>query len=91
MAGFPNIPGLGGGSPGAAGPPPQIPGVTQPQTPAPQQLIQALMKRPEQASQLIRQAVLLLNQAADLDPRLEDRLKAAAKLIQGPAKPDSEV
>ena len=92
MAGFPNIPGSGGMSPGGSvGPPPMVPGVSAPSTPPPAQLVQALMKRPEQASQLIRQAIVLLNQAADLDPRQEDRLKAASKLLQGPSRPDSEV
>ena len=92
MAGFPNIPGSGGMSPGGSlAPPPMVPGVSAPSPAAPQQLVQALMKRPEQAGALIRQAVILLNQAADLDPRLEDRLRAAAKLIQGPSRPDAEV
>jgi hypothetical protein len=49
-----------------------------------------LTKKPEQATQLIRQAILLLQQAADIDPRQEPRLSACMKLLRGPAKPNTE-
>lgn len=71
------------------GPPGSISGVTNPSAPPPQALIAQLMKKPEQAGQLIRQAVLMLQQAADMDPRLEDRIGAALKLLKGPSKPDT--
>jgi hypothetical protein len=87
MAGFPNFP--GGAAPSGT-PPPTIPGVTQPTAAPPADLIRALTRKPEQATQLIRQAILLLQQAAEIDPRQEPRLSAAQKLLRGPAKPDTE-
>lgn len=52
--------------------------------------MQLLMRRPEQANQLMKQAIAILNQIADMDPRQEPRIGAAIKLLQGPSKPGSE-
>lgn len=49
-----------------------------------------IAKRPESAQQLIRQAIVLLEQAADLDTRIQPRLEAAIKVLRGPAKPNTE-
>lgn len=89
MAGFPLIPGSQTpNSPAApASPPPAIPGVTQSPNVPPAMLVKALMRKPEQATQLIRQAIVLLEQAADIDSRQEPRIGAAVKLLRGPAKP----
>lgn len=86
------LPNMGGvaSSNESASPPPTVPGLTQPQTPAPQDLIKALMRKPEQAGQLTKQAILLLQQAADLDPRQEPRISAALSLLRGPRRPDTE-
>lgn len=94
MAAFPpSLPGSGTGggfvAPQPMGPPPSVPGVTASPAVPPQALIKALAKKPEQAVQLLRQAILSLEQAAELDPRLEDRIGAAVKLLHGPSKPDS--
>jgi hypothetical protein len=75
---------------GGGGPPPTVPGLTSPATPPPQELMQALMRRPEQVNQLMKQAVVLLRQVADLDPRQEPRISAALKIISGPTKPGAE-
>lgn len=93
MAAFPgNIPGPGitGGTPQAQGPPPQAPGITQQPPTPPAELMRLIAKRPESAQQLIRQAIVLLEQAADLDTRIQPRLEAAIKVLRGPAKPNTE-
>lgn len=71
-------------------PPPTVPGLTAPQTPPPQALMALLQKRPEQASSMMKQAVLLLEQVADIDPRQEPHIRAALRLLRGPRKPGSE-
>ena len=73
-----------------ASPPPSVPGVTQPTAPPPAALIQALARKPEQAGTLIKQAILLLEQAASMDSRQEPRLSAAVKLLRGPSKGDTQ-
>ena len=80
--------------PGASpqvGPPPTVPGVTQPQIPPPAALMQAIQRKPQSSGMLIRQAILILEQAADMDNRMEPRISAAVKLLKGPAKPNAEV
>jgi hypothetical protein len=95
MAAFPSgIPGMvGGAMPGASpqvGPPPTVPGITQPQIPPPAALMQAIQKKPQSSQALIKQAILMLESAADMDNRMEPRISAAVKLLKGPAKPTSD-
>lgn len=81
---------VGGSVPSASpqvGPPPTVPGLTQPQVPPPMDLMKALQKKPETVTALMRQAILLLEQVADMDDRQEPRISAALKLLRGPAKP----
>lgn len=84
---------VGGSVPSASpqvGPPPTVPGLTQPQIPPPSDLMQALRKKPETVSSLMRQAILLLEQVAKMDDRQEPRISAAVKLLRGPAKPNQD-
>lgn len=85
---LPTAPPIGG----AQTPPPSVPGLTNPSAPPtpPPALMQLLARRPEQSNQLMKQAIALLNQIADMDPRQEPRIGAAIKLLQGPSKPGSE-
>lgn len=94
MAGFPSsIPGPGvmGGAMQGGAPPPTVPGITQPPITPPADLMKALQKKPESAQTLMRQAIVLLEQVAEMDPRLAPRVQAASKLLRGPARPNSEV
>ena len=63
-----------------------MPGITAPPTQPPNALMSLLMKRPEQVNSLVKQAVLLLEQVAQLDPRQEPRMRAALRIIRGPSK-----
>ncbi len=93
MAGFPPmLPGGGAtaGQPAPASPPPTIPGVTQTPSLPPRDLMNALQKKPETAQILIKQAVVMLENAAQMDQRMEDRIGAALKLLKGPMKPNSD-
>jgi len=89
MAGFPQVPGMIAGPATPQGPPPSVPGLTAPQAPPPAALMQALAKRPEQATSMMKQAVMLLEQVAQLDVRQEPRIKAALRWLRGPMKPGS--
>jgi len=64
-----------------------VPGLSAPQTAPPNAMMQLLARRPEQASSLMKQAILLLEQVADLDTRQEPRIRAALRLLRGPARP----
>lgn len=82
MAGFPNF---------SQSPPPTVPGVTAPPAAPPKDLMQALAKRPEQAGELVKQAILMLERAADIDDRQGDRIQAAISVLRGPKRPEPEV
>lgn len=81
---------MGGAMQGGT-PPPAVPGLTQPPITPPAELMKALQKKPETAQMKLRQAIVLLEQVADEDPRLAPRVGAATKLLRGPARPNSEV
>jgi len=82
MAGFPNPTQM---------PPPTVPGLTSQPAAPPRDLMQALAKRPEQADMLVKQAIQMLERAADMDERQSDRIGAAVSLLRGPRRPDPEV
>ena len=83
MAGFPPAT--------SQAPPPTVPGVTAPPAAPPRDLMQALAKRPEQASELVKQAIMILERAADMDERQGDRIQAAVTILRGPKRPEPEV
>lgn len=93
MAAFPTgIPGPGvvGGASQPQTPPPQVAGVTQTPSVPPMELMKMLARKPESAQQLVRQAIVMLENAAELDARIEPRIGAAVKILRGPAKPNGE-
>lgn len=83
----------GGLPPGA--PPPLVPGMTAGAPPAsaavpPDQISSILDKarnRRGSAQELIKTAVMQLEQAATMDSALKDRIGAALSLLRGPKKP----